>query len=284
MERLTGVEQWRRLADEQRAAGRRIGLVATMGALHRGHESLVAAARANGDYVLLTIFVNPRQFDRPDDLRAYPRTPEHDRELAADMGVDALVEPTLDEMWPAYPDATATTVSVRGVSDALEGGGRPGHFDGVASVVAKLAVITGPCRAYFGEKDFQQLAVVRRLLFDLGFDVTVVGCPIVRDSDGLAISSRNVRLDPRARTRALSLHEALDRAASIEGPAESMRSVMRDVMAAASVEVAYAEVVDPLTLERTGDDETGPRRALVAGVVDGVRLIDNREVYVRGRA
>ena len=284
MERLTGVEQWRRLADEQRAAGRRIGLVATMGALHRGHESLVAAARANGDYVLLTIFVNPRQFDRPDDLRAYPRTPEHDRALAADMGVDALVEPTLDEMWPAYPDATATTVSVRGVGDALEGAGRPGHFDGVASVVAKLAVITGPCRAYFGEKDFQQLAVVRRLLFDLGFDVTVVGCPIVRDSDGLAISSRNVRLDPRARTRALSLHEALDRAASIEGPAESMRSVMRDVMAAASVEVAYAEVVDPLTLERTGDDETGPRRALVAGVVDGVRLIDNREVYVRGRA
>ncbi len=284
MERLTGVEQWRRLADEQRAAGRRIGLVATMGALHRGHESLVAAARANGDYVLLTIFVNPRQFDRPDDLRAYPRTPEHDRALAADMGVDALVEPTLDEMWPAYPDATATTVSVRGVSDALEGAGRPGHFDGVASVVAKLAVITGPCRAYFGEKDFQQLAVVRRLLFDLGFDVTVVGCPIVRDFDGLAISSRNVRLDPRARTRALSLHEALDRAASIEGPAESMRSVMRDVMAAASVEVAYAEVVDPLTLERTGDDETGPRRALVAGVVDGVRLIDNREVYVRGRA
>ena len=284
MERLTGVERWRRLADEQRAAGRRIGLVATMGALHRGHESLVAAARANGDYVLLTIFVNPRQFDRPDDLRAYPRTPEHDRALAADMGVDALVEPTLDEMWPAYPDATATTVSVRGVSDALEGAGRPGHFDGVASVVAKLAVITGPCRAYFGEKDFQQLAVVRRLLFDLGFDVTVVGCPIVRDSDGLAISSRNVRLDPRARTRALSLHEALDRAASIEGPAESMRSVMRDVMAAASVEVAYAEVVDPLTLERTGDDETGPRRALVAGVVDGVRLIDNRAVYVRGRA
>ncbi len=284
MQRLTGVERWRRLADEQRAAGRRIGLVPTMGALHRGHESLVAAARANGDYVLLTIFVNPRQFDRPDDLRAYPRTPEHDRALAADMGVDALVEPTLDEMWPAYPDATATTVSVRGVSDALEGAGRPGHFDGVASVVAKLAVITGPCRAYFGEKDFQQLAVVRRLLFDLGFDVTVVGCPIVRDSDGLAISSRNVRLDPSARTRALSLHEALDRAASIEGPAESMRSVMRDVLAAASVEMAYAEVVDPLTLERTGDDETGPRRALVAGVVDGVRLIDNREVYVRGRA
>lgn len=284
MQRLTGVERWRRLADEQRAAGRRIGLVPTMGALHRGHESLVAAARANGDYVLLTIFVNPRQFDRPDDLRAYPRTPEHDRALAADMGVDALVEPALDEMWPAYPDATATTVSVRGVSDALEGAGRPGHFDGVASVVAKLAVITGPCRAYFGEKDFQQLAVVRRLLFDLGFDVTVVGCPIVRDSDGLAISSRNVRLDPSARTRALSLHEALDRAASIEGPAESMRSVMRDVLAAASVEVAYAEVVDPLTLERTGDDETGPRRALVAGVVDGVRLIDNREVYVRGRA
>ncbi len=284
MELVTGVEPWRRLAVEQRAAGRRVGLVATMGALHAGHESLVAAARANGDYVVMTIFVNPRQFDRPDDLRAYPRTPDRDRVMAEQFGVDALVEPALAEMWPAYPGPIATTVSVRGVSDTLEGVGRPGHFDGVASVVAKLAVVTGPCRAYFGEKDFQQLAVVRQLFHDLSFDVTVVGCPIVRDPDGLAISSRNVRLDPSARRRALSLHEALDRAASLDGPGEALRAAMRETMAAAAVEVAYAEVVDPVTLRSTDDDETGPRRALVAGVVDGVRLIDNREVYVRGRA
>jgi len=230
----------------------------------------------------MTIFVNPRQFDDPNDLRAYPRTPEQDRAVAEAAGVDALVEPIMGEMWPAFPDPTPTTVSVAGLGDRLEGAGRPGHFDGVASVVAKLAIVTGPSRAYFGEKDFQQLVVVRRMVADLGFNVRVVGCPIVRDDDGLALSSRNVRLSPEARARALSLNRALGVAAEHDGPASAMRAMMRATMERAGVQVAYAEVVDPTTLRRADDTETGPRRALVAGVVDGVRLIDNREVYVRG--
>lgn len=281
MRRFVGVEQWRRLAEDQRAAGRRVGLVATMGALHRGHEALVAAARANGDYVIMTIFVNPRQFNDPSDLRAYPRTPEADQALAASVGVDALVEPTMAEMWPAYPDPTPTTVSVAGLGDVLEGAGRPGHFDGVASVVAKLAIVTGPSRAYFGEKDFQQLAVVRRMVLDLGLDVEVVGCPIVRDDDGLALSSRNVRLGPQSRERALALNRALTLAAALDGPASAMREVMRATMEAAGVVVGYAEVVDPTSLKPLDDDAEGPGRALVAGVVDGVRLIDNRAVELR---
>ena len=281
MRRVVDIEQWRRLAEDQRAAARRVGLVPTMGALHRGHQSLVEAARANGDYVIMTIFVNPRQFNDPNDLRAYPRTPEADRDLAESIGVDALVEPTMAEMWPAYPEPTPTTVSVAGLGDVLEGAGRPGHFDGVASVVAKLAIVTGPSRIYFGEKDFQQLAVVRRMVLDLGLDVEVVGCPIVRDDDGLALSSRNVRLDEHARTRALALNRALTLASELDGPASVMRALMRATMEAADVAVAYAEVVDPATLQPLDDGATGPARALVAGVVDGVRLIDNRAVELR---
>lgn len=281
MRRVVDIEQWRRLAEDQRAGARRVGLVPTMGALHRGHQSLVEAALANGDYVIMTIFVNPRQFNDPSDLRAYPRTPEADRELAESIGVDALVEPTMAEMWPAYPDPTPTTVSVAGLGDVLEGAGRPGHFDGVASVVAKLAIVTGPSRIYFGQKDFQQLAVVRRMILDLGLDVEVVGCPIVRDDDGLALSSRNVRLDAPARTRALALNRALTLASELDGPASAMRAVMRATMEAADVVVDYAEVVDPATLQPLDDGATGPARALVAGVVDGVRLIDNRAVELR---
>ena len=281
MRRVVDIEQWRRLAQDQRDASRRVGLVPTMGALHRGHQSLVEAARANGDYVIMTIFVNPRQFNDPNDLRAYPRTPEADRDLAELIGVDALVEPTMAEMWPAYPDPTPTTVSVAGLGDVLEGAGRPGHFDGVASVVTKLAIVTGPSRIYFGEKDFQQLAVVRRMVLDLGLDVEVVGCPIVRDDDGLALSSRNVRLDELARTRALALNRALTLASELDGPASAMRAVMRATMEAADVVVAYAEVVDPTTLQPLDDGATGRARALVAGVVDGVRLIDNRAVELR---
>ena len=281
MRRVVGIEEWRRLAEDQRLAGRRVGLVPTMGALHAGHRSLVAAARANGDFVIMTIFVNPRQFNDPADLRAYPRAPESDRALAESFGVDALVEPTMAEMWPSYPEPTPTTVSVAGLGDVLEGAGRPGHFDGVASVVAKLAIVTGPSRAYFGEKDFQQLAVVRRMVLDLGLDVEVVGCAIVRDEDGLALSSRNVRLDAQARARALSLSRALALAAEHGGPASALREVMRATMVAAEVVVGYADVVDPVTLEPLGDDATGRARALVAGVVDGVRLIDNREIELR---
>jgi len=280
VERLSTLGAWREYAGSQRAAGRRVGLVPTMGALHAGHSSLFEAAKQNGDVVLATIFVNPRQFNDVGDLNAYPRTPQLDHHTAEQHGVDCLVEPTLAEMWPDYPAPTSTTVSVRGISDTLEGAGRPGHFDGVASVVAKLFAVTGPCRAYFGEKDFQQIVVVRQMVRDLALDVEVVSCPIVRDGDGLALSSRNLLLSPPARTRGLALSRALRDVQSSRGPASAQRARMRQILEESDIDVAYAEVVDPVTLVPTVDDEVGERRALLAGIIDGVRLIDNAAVFV----
>lgn len=280
MERLSTLGAWREYARSQRSAGRRVGLVPTMGALHAGHSSLFEAAKQNGDVVLATIFVNPRQFNDAGDLNAYPRTPQLDHHTAEQHGVDCLVEPTLAEMWPDYPNPTSTTVSVRGVSDTLEGSGRSGHFDGVASVVAKLFAVTGPCRAYFGEKDFQQIVVVRQMVRDLALDVEVVSCPIVRDGDGLALSSRNLLLSPPARTRGLALSRALRDVQSSRGPASAQRARMRQILEESDIDVAYAEVVDPVTLVPTADDEVGERRALLAGIIDGVRLIDNAGVFV----
>jgi pantoate--beta-alanine ligase len=253
-----------------------------MGALHEGHVSLFRAAKAASDVVLATIFVNPRQFADADDLVHYPRTLDADRSLALQFGVDCLITPTLAEMWPDYPECTPTTVSVRGLGDVFEGTDRPGHFDGVASVVAKLFAVTGPCRAFFGEKDFQQLAVIRQMVLDLAFDVEIVGCAIVRDPDGLAQSSRNVRLSVEGRRRALGLSRALSYVATTSARASSLRATMRTILDDAGIDIAYADVVDPLTLSPTGDDETGERRALVAGYVEGVRLIDNGPVHVVG--
>lgn len=287
MERLNTLADWRAYARSVRDAGGRVGLVPTMGALHDGHLSLVRRAHDNADVVVLTSFVNPRQFSDEDDLARYPRTPDADADLAAAAGVNAFVTPPLGEMWPEYPAPTPTTVSVRGLGDRLEGEGRPGHFDGVASVVAKLLVITGPARAYFGEKDFQQLVVVRRMVHDLGFDVEVVGCPTRRDEDGLALSSRNARLSPEGRRRATALARALSRASaaareSRRTPREC-RVLMREVIASGGVDVAYADVVDVATLAPLRDDEHVVARALVAGVVEGVRLIDNEEIDFRGK-
>jgi pantoate--beta-alanine ligase len=277
---LSEIAEWRSFANDRRAKGLVVGFVPTMGALHEGHVSLFRAAKENSDVVLATIFVNPRQFDDADDLARYPRTPEHDRALALECGVDCLVSPSLEDMWPDYPAPTPTTVSVGGLGELFEGAGRPGHFDGVASVVAKLFAITGPCRSFFGEKDFQQLAVIRQMVHDLGFDVEVVGCPIVRDEDGMALSSRNVTLSKEGRRQALGLSRALARAGERARPASLQRSLMREVIEEFGVTVAYAQVVDPATLLPSGDHETGSRRALVAGSVEGVRLLDNGPVSI----
>ena len=195
--------------DRARAAGRTVGLVPTMGALHDGHVSLMARARAECDVVAVSIFVNPLQFGDPEDMAHYPRTLERDLLVCAEAGADVVFVPAVTEMYPSWPAPPATTVSVRGVSDRWEGASRPGHFDGVATVVAKLFAIAGPCRAYFGLKDFQQLAVVRRMVADLCLPVEVVGCPIVREPDGLALSSRNVRLSAAEREAATVLSRAL---------------------------------------------------------------------------
>jgi pantoate--beta-alanine ligase len=279
---LSEVEEWRSFADAQRAAGRHVGLVPTMGALHAGHTSLFEAAKNRGDVVIATSFVNPRQFEDQGDLARYPHTPEDDRRAAEAHGVDCFVEPTLTAMWPAYPDPTPTTVQVRGLGDVLEGAARPGHFDGVTSVVAKLLIVSGPCRVYFGEKDFQQLAVIRQMVHDLSFDVEVVGCAVVRDADGLAFSSRNVRLSEDARRRALALSRAIALVAQAPATASEHRHNLGATLESADVEAVYAEVVNPATFAPSSDADSGDARALVAAIVDGIRLIDNGPVLLKG--
>lgn len=281
MEIITDIEQWRDFAQSERSRGKSIGLVPTMGALHAGHVSLIEAARERCDVVIVTIFVNPRQFTTSKDLKAYPRTPELDRELARAAGATCVVEPRLEQMWPDFPLTTATTVSVRGLSDNFEGADRPGHFDGVASVVAKLFTITGPCSAFFGEKDFQQLCVIRQLVHDLSFDVQLVGCPIVRDADGLALSSRNVLLSADDRVQARVLSQVLfslddGQARSASELRDRVSSQLRD----AGIDLAYADVVNPLTLLPLSDRDHGVGRLLLAATFSGVRLLDNAEVLV----
>jgi pantoate--beta-alanine ligase len=247
-----------------------------MGYLHAGHESLMVRAARECDVVAATIFVNPLQFGANEDLATYPRDLERDAALAEAAGVDILFVPTLEEM---YPEPVLTTVSVAVVSEPLEGRSRPTHFAGVATVVAKLFAIAGPCRAYFGEKDYQQLAVIRRMARDLSFPVEVVGCETVREDDGLALSSRNAYLTPAERAAAPVLNRALRAgAAAIEAgerDADAVRRLLRETIAAEpAVCVDYAEVVDAATLERL-DPLAGEVRLLVAAKLGKARLIDN---------
>jgi pantoate--beta-alanine ligase len=272
----------RGLLDEARASGRRVGLVPTMGALHEGHLSLIARARAECDTVAVSIFVNPLQFGDPADIAHYPRTLERDLLVCAEAGADVVFVPAVREMYPSWPEPPATTVSVRGVSDRWEGASRPGHFDGVATVVAKLFAVAGPCRAYFGLKDFQQLAVVRALVGDLSLPVEIVGCPIVREPDGLALSSRNVRLSDRERAAATVLSRALASGRAAVGAGErsgaAVARVMRDVVDTEEdlVHLDYAVAVDAVTLlEATYIHDPATVRLLIAAQVGPVRLIDN---------
>ena len=288
MEVVETVAGCRELLDGARAAGRVVGLVPTMGALHDGHTSLMARAGAECDVVVVSIFVNPLQFGDPEDIAQYPRTMERDLLVCREAGADVVFVPSVREMYPSWPAAPSTTVSVRGVSDAWEGESRPGHFDGVATVVAKLFTVAGPCRAYFGLKDFQQLAVVRRMSLELSLPVEVIGCPIVREADGLALSSRNVRLSPAERQAAGVLARALaaGRAALAAG-SRSGRSVaraMRDVVAGEPlVGLDYAVVVDADSLEELAE-VSDPRsaRLLIAARVGPVRLIDNSAAVEAG--
>lgn len=267
--------------DAVRASGRTVGLVPTMGALHAGHRALIERAAAECDVVAVSIFVNPTQFGDPGDLAHYPRTLAADRDVAAAAGARIVFAPTVTEMYPERADGSRTTVSVSGIADRWEGAARPGHFDGVATVVAKLLGMAGRCRAYFGEKDFQQLAVVRRLAADLSLPAQIVGCATVRDSDGLALSSRNARLTPAERSAALVLPRALragaDRIAAGETSAAAVDAAMADVVAGApAVTLDYAAVVraDDLGSAATPLPE-GPLRLIIAARVGSVRLIDN---------
>ncbi len=247
-----------------------------MGALHAGHLSLVQRARTANDLVVASIFVNPLQFSEQLDIDSYPRPLDVDTELAKSAGVDVLFVPTGDEM---YPDGKPRTrVNVSELDATMEGAQRPGHFDGVATVVSKLFNIVGDCRTYFGEKDWQQVAVVEQMVRDLNVSVEIVRCAIVRESDGLALSSRNVRLDERARQQALCLSQALRvgvAAARVDGarPTDVSLAMWQVLADEHGVEPQYAEVVDEFL--REPNELSDARRLLVAAKVAGVRLIDN---------
>jgi pantoate--beta-alanine ligase len=258
------------------AGGSVLGLVPTMGALHEGHLSLVRRARGECDVVAASIFVNPLQFAPGEDFARYPRTFESDCRLLEAEGVDLLLAPDAAEM---YPDGGVTTITVPGVGDRLDGASRPGHFTGVATVVAKLFHIAAPRRAYFGQKDAAQLAVLRRMIRDLNFDVELVACEIVRDPDGLALSSRNKYLGEADRKQALVLHRALRRMEEMIAGGERrvetlLRAGMEVLESAAGVRVDYLAIVDANTLLPVTAAQAGALVAVAANV-GSTRLIDN---------
>ncbi|HEX2274192.1 MAG TPA: pantoate--beta-alanine ligase [Acidimicrobiales bacterium] len=274
--RLERGSDLRAVLDHARAVGLTVGLVPTMGALHEGHVSLIRRSAAECDVTAVSVFVNPLQFGPGEDLATYPRDLDGDLRLAAGAGADVVFAPTVAEM---YPEPTTTTVAVDGPVDLLEGASRPGHFAGVATVVTKLFNLAGPCRAYFGEKDWQQLVVVRRLVGDLNFPVDVVGCPTVREPDGLACSSRNVRLSAEERRAATVLHRALaDAAALVEAGERDPDVVRRRLAEVVATEplarLDYAEVARAADLVPV-DPLEGELRLLVAARVGATRLIDN---------
>jgi len=277
MEVIRAIAMARKVCNAARSAGRTVGFVPTMGAFHDGHMSLMKRARDERDHVVVSIFVNPLQFGPGEDLSRYPRDEERDLSMAGELGMDVVFAPSVDEMYPAgHPEVT---VDPGPLGDRLEGAVRPGHFRGVAMVVAKLFNIVGSSTAYFGEKDAQQLAVVRRMVRDLSLPIEVVGCPTVREPDGLATSSRNAYLSPDQREAAgclfLALSEAAEMAQSGERDAATLVAAMaREIGATPEARIDYAAVVDEETFEDVGTI-AGPARALVAARFGETRLIDN---------
>ena len=276
MRTVERVAELRDVVRAARASGTRVGLVPTMGAFHDGHLTLMRHAREQTGLVIVSLFVNPTQFDDPADLARYPRDERRDAELAAAAGVDVLFAPPADEV---YPPGFATSVTVAGLSEPLEGASRgAAHFRGVATVVTKLLNMAQPDVAYFGQKDAQQALIVRRLALDLDFPVRIEIRPTVRESDGLALSSRNVRLDADARRRAVALSRALRaveaRVAGGERDARRALAAAGEVLAEAAIEPEYLAAVSPDSLEpvATIDRET---LVAIAARVGGVRLIDN---------
>ncbi len=261
------------------AAPRPIGLVPTMGWLHDGHGSLIARARSESRTVVVSIFVNPRQFGETTDFTRYPRNEDRDLAICEAAGVDIVFAPSVTEI---YPPGFDTTVSVGGIASPLEGAARPGHFDGVATVVAILFALVGAERAYFGAKDYQQVRVIERMALDLALPTAVVPCPTVREPDGLALSSRNARLSAAGREAASVLHRALVAGADLvvagEHDAEAVRAVMRRTLAGEPLaEIDYVSVADPETLVEL-EAVAGAALLSLAVRIEGVRLIDNERV------
>ncbi len=254
--------------------GENIGFVPTMGALHAGHISLVKRAREDGGMVVVSVFVNPTQFNDPDDLRCYPRTPEADLILLEKAGADVVFMPSVDEM---YPEPDERVFDLGQLDKVMEGATRPGHFNGVAQVVSRLFDLVQPARAYFGEKDFQQIAVIREMVRQLDMPVRIVPMPIVREADGLAMSSRNALLTPTARAAAPLIHEAMlegVKLAATHTPSEVVRLVTDKINSSPELKVIYFELVDATTLQ-PADSWVGSVRGCVAVQAGNVRLIDN---------
>jgi len=270
------IEDMRAACRAVRRGDKRLAFVPTMGALHEGHLSLVRAAKTSCDGVAVSIFVNPTQFGPNEDLARYPRSLERDREFLENEGVELLFVPTVEEMYPA---GAVTWVTVEGLSDRLDGRSRPGHFRGVTTVVAKLLHVVEPHAAFFGQKDAAQVAIIRRMVRDLGFPVEIVACAIVREADGLAMSSRNAYLDAQQRVQARVLHRSLMRVKKLweagERSGEKLASAGRNEVAGEKlVRLDYFEVVDPDRLEPLESAGEGALVA-VAAFVGGTRLIDN---------
>jgi pantoate--beta-alanine ligase len=268
--------EMQRLVEEYRRAGRSVGLVPTMGALHEGHLSLIRRCRDENDVAIMSLFVNPIQFNRRDDLDRYPRDLERDSRMARETGVDIIFAPGMTQM---YPQGFATYITVEGITDRWEAASRPGHFRGVATVCAKLFTICRPHRAYFGQKDYQQSLVVRRMVSDLNLDLEIIVLPTVREADGLALSSRNVLLNPEERREATVLSRALMEAQTAvrAGERDGSRlasAIEARIRTAPLAVVDYVGVCDPHTLEPLSEI-TGRAVAVVAASFGTTRLIDN---------
>lgn len=272
-ETITGLQTWLR---DLRTAGLKVGFVPTMGALHDGHISLINSGKEVCDVLVVSIFVNPTQFNNPDDLAKYPRTFDADLALLEKSGASALFFPSVDEMYPK-PEKNHWDFGL--LSTSLEGHFRPGHFDGMLTVVKKLLQIVSPKSAFFGEKDFQQLALIRRMVLEEGLDVKIIGCPIIREKDGLAMSSRNTRLSAEGRIHALAISRVLfsmRERAVIVSPSELLSWGNDALRSSEGIEPEYLSIVNARTFERLDSwSKEDDAVVLVAAYVDGVRLIDN---------
>lgn len=275
MEIIRTVAELTNKLDSARKQGS-IGLVPTMGALHAGHLSLIQKARQENDFVVVSVFVNPTQFNNPNDLATYPRTEEADTILLREAGVDFAFIPSVEEI---YPEPDNRQFALGPVAEVMEGAMRPGHFNGVAQIVSKLFAFTLPTRAYFGEKDFQQIAVIRKMVELEGFNLEIVDCPIKREDDGLAMSSRNVRLTPEQREIAPAIHRTLKKSldwAASQSVDETKRNVIDEINSYPQMEVEYYEIVDALTMQPIKDwADTDSAVGCITVFCGDVRLIDN---------
>lgn len=266
---------------KQRESGHKLGFVPTMGALHAGHISLVEMAKRENDLVIVSIFVNPTQFNNQEDLKNYPRTPEDDHQKLKQAGVDILFEPSVDEIYTHGLNA-GKTIDLGNLENVLEGAHRPGHFKGVVQVVSRLFDIVNPHKAYFGEKDYQQLAVIRKMTKALGYHIDIIGCETMRESNGLAMSSRNLRLTDEERETATQIYKAMKYVRNNKkqlGASEALKNAINEINSHPPLKVEYLEIADAEELQPIViADNTKKARVFAAVFCGKVRLIDNMEI------